>query len=69
MKKCMYCKAEISDDCVVDFCEVCGKRTWGDKMFNAIIENMENARDNGDLCHANNTCDLFPESNDKKFTW
>ncbi len=51
-KKCIYCKKEISDDCVVDFCEKCGKGVWGEKMFKAIIENMEKARENNDLCHS-----------------
>ena len=52
-KKCIYCKEEISDDCVVDFCDRCGKGVWGEKMFRTIIENMERARDNEDLCHTN----------------
>jgi len=51
-KKCIYCREEISDDCVVDFCEKCGVGVWGEKMFKAIIENMEKARDNEDLCHS-----------------
>ena len=50
-KKCMYCGKEISKEFVVDFCEKCGKGVWGEKMFNAIVQNMENARNNGDLCH------------------
>ena len=52
-KKCIYCKAEVSDDSVIDFCEKCGKNVWGEKMFNAIVKNMEDARANGDLCHDN----------------
>jgi len=51
-KKCIYCREEISDDCVVDFCDRCGKNVWGDKMFRTIIDNMEKARDNQDLCHS-----------------
>ena len=51
-KKCIYCRGEISDNCVVDFCEKCGKSVWGKKMFNAIIQNMEKARENEDLCHS-----------------
>ena len=50
-KKCIYCKAEIPNECVIDFCEHCGKGVWGEKMFNAIVKNMETARANGDLCH------------------
>jgi len=51
-KKCIYCKEKIDEDSVVDFCEKCGKSVWGEKMYNAIIENMEKARKNGDLCHS-----------------
>ena len=50
-KKCIYCAAEISDGSVIDFCERCGKNVWGERMFNAIVQNMEEARKNGDLCH------------------
>jgi len=51
-KKCIYCGAEIEDDCVIDFCQRCGLNVWGEKMFNTIIKNMEDARDRGDLCHS-----------------
>ena len=53
VKKCIYCGAEVSDSSVIDFCERCGKNVWGEKMFNAIVKNMETARANGDLCHDN----------------
>ncbi len=49
MKKCIYCGKEISSDSLVDFCEKCGKEAWGEKMFNAIIENMKKAQEKGDL--------------------
>ena len=52
VKKCIYCGCEVANESVVDFCERCGKGVWGEKMFKAIIKNMENARANGDLCHA-----------------
>jgi len=48
-KKCIYCKCEIHDDSVVDFCEKCGHGVFGKKMFNAIVENMTKAREKGDL--------------------
>lgn len=50
-KKCIYCGIEVSDRNVVDFCEKCGKAAWGEKMFNAIVQNMEEAKANGNLCH------------------
>ncbi|MBW6442700.1 hypothetical protein K0A97_02860 [Patescibacteria group bacterium] len=52
-KKCIYCGAEISEECVVDFCSKCGKSVWGEKMFNTIIKNMEDARSKGDLVSTN----------------
>ncbi len=52
-KKCIYCGKEISEESVVDFCAVCGKGVWGEKMFNAIIQNMEEARKKGDLGFTN----------------
>jgi len=52
MKKCIYCSSEIPDESVIDFCEKCGKNVWGEKMFNAIVDNMNNARENGDLCNS-----------------
>ena len=48
-KKCIYCKGLIEDTSVIDFCERCGVRVWGHKMFNAIKENMEESRERGDL--------------------
>ena len=50
-KKCIYCSSEIQKESVIDFCEKCGKNVWGEKMFNTILENMNNAKKNGDLCH------------------
>ncbi len=48
-KKCIYCKTNIDEDCVIDFCEKCGRNVWGEKMFNLILKNMEDARKKGDL--------------------
>ncbi len=52
-KKCIYCKSEIHDDRSLDVCNRCGVGVWGEKMFNAILQNMENAKDKGDLCNSN----------------
>jgi hypothetical protein len=48
-KKCIYCSREIDDSSVIDFCEKCGIGVWGEKMFNAILKNMEDAREKGDI--------------------
>ncbi len=63
MSKCIYCGCEISDNRVMEVCDACGVKVWGEKMFSTIVKNMNDARDNGDLCHMNNTCDLPDESN------
>ena len=60
-KKCIYCRQEISKSNVVDFCEKCGRSVWGDKMFETIIKNMENARDNGDLCNGREISEVSKE--------
>lgn len=50
MKKCIYCKnLSVPETSVVDFCERCGKKVWGEKMFNAILQNMSEAGKRGDL--------------------
>ncbi len=49
VKHCIYCKCEIDQNSVVDVCIRCGRAVWGDKMFKAIIDNMEGARDSGSL--------------------
>lgn len=64
-KKCIYCGAEIPEESVIDFCSKCGKDVWGEKMFNAIVQNMEEARRKGDLVSTN-----FPEpSKDPQKFW
>ena len=54
-KKCIYCEGLIPVESVVDFCGTCGKGVWGEKMFNAIVQNMEEARERGDLMPTNQT--------------
>jgi rRNA maturation endonuclease Nob1 len=49
MKKCIYCKKEVPDESLIDFCESCGLRVWGDRMFNAILQNMKEAKSRGDF--------------------
>lgn len=48
-KKCIYCNVQIDENSVVDVCQRCGIGVWGEKMFGAILENMTNARESGDL--------------------
>jgi hypothetical protein len=48
-KKCIYCKIDVPQESVIDFCERCGVGVWGHKMFKTIVSNMENAREKGDL--------------------
>ncbi|MBI5804163.1 hypothetical protein HY450_02875 [Candidatus Pacearchaeota archaeon] len=48
-KKCIYCRTALDDSSVLDVCRRCGIGVWGERMFNAIVENMENAREVGDL--------------------
>lgn len=52
-KKCIYCGAEVASESVIDFCERCGVGVWGEKMFNTIVQNMEAAREKGDLVSTN----------------
>ena len=44
VKKCIYCKCDVAEESVIDFCERCGKGVFGDKMFNAIIQNIHHVR-------------------------
>lgn len=48
-KKCIYCGKEIDDLSVIDFCRRCGIGVWGEKMFNAILKNMEDAQEKGNI--------------------
>lgn len=49
MGKCVYCKSNINDDRAVDVCDRCGVKVWGERMFKAIIDNMGQAKEKGDL--------------------
>lgn len=52
-RKCIYCKGHVEDNSVIDFCETCGIKVWGHKMFKAIKDGMENSRERGDLEQGN----------------
>ena len=49
MKKCIYCKKEVDENSVIDFCNDCGKGVWGEKMFDTIVKSMQDAKKRGDL--------------------
>lgn len=49
MKKCIYCRCDLDDYTIVDFCERCGKGAFGERMFRAIVQNMQEAKKRGDL--------------------
>lgn len=58
MARCVYCKGDISDDRAVDVCDSCGRKVWGERMFNAIIANMGNAKEKGDLMQGSINVDM-----------
>jgi hypothetical protein len=53
-KRCIYCRCEIADNSVIDFCKKCGYGVWGPKMCEAIIKEMEEANQRGDLDQGGN---------------
>ena len=67
VKKCIYCGSGIEDNSVIDFCRRCGVGVWGEKMFNTILKNMEDARANDDLCSTNTIAPAAKIKNSKKF--
>tara|TARA_B100000315_G_C14478315_1_gene541687 strand:- start:726 stop:959 length:234 start_codon:yes stop_codon:yes gene_type:complete len=48
-QNCIYCKTPLQENSVIDVCGRCGVGVWGEKMFKAIVDGMEKARDTGDL--------------------
>lgn len=60
-KQCFYCKSDIVEESVVDFCQRCGIGVWGEKMFRAIVESMENARTSGSLLQGSVTDPKVPQ--------
>jgi len=53
MKRCVYCKGEVSPEAALDVCDSCGPKVWGLKMFETIKNSMQLAKDNGDLVSTN----------------
>ena len=54
VKKCIYCKCELPEESVIDFCDRCGTGVWGPKMLKAIKDSMEQASAKGDLFQGGN---------------
>lgn len=67
MTKCVYCNQKLTDDRAIDVCDRCGKGVWGEKMFNTIRQNMENAKKNDDLCSTNMNPEFAEEESFRKF--
>lgn len=53
MKKCIYCKNAIDESSVMDFCERCGVKVWGPKMYKTILQGFEEAGQKGNLDQGN----------------
>lgn len=49
MSKCIYCKTAMPEGSVFDVCRRCGIGVWGENMYNAILQNMQDANSTGDL--------------------
>lgn len=49
VKRCIYCKCNIEESSVIDFCDRCGVEVWGSKMLTVIKSGMEASRERGDL--------------------
>ncbi len=48
-KKCIYCKAEIDVNSVIDVCRPCMHKVWGPRMTEAIISGMEREKAKGNM--------------------
>lgn len=67
-KKCIYCKAEIDSDSVVDMCKSCMHKVWGPRMTEAIVLGMEREKAKGNMELGRVGCDSASEKsiNDMK---
>ena len=65
-KNCVYCKRQLEDNSIIDVCNSCGNKVWGEKMFSAIISNMQKAKDIGDLYQGSVSDDFVIKQTGKK---
>jgi hypothetical protein len=49
IKKCVYCKGEVPAERAMDVCNSCGRKVWGEKMFQAILDSTNSEMEKGNL--------------------
>lgn len=47
--KCSFCKVDLPGEPAFEVCKNCGLKIWGEKMYEAIRNNMEGAKQKGNL--------------------
>lgn len=48
-KKCVYCKGDVPEERAMDVCNGCGRKVWGEKMFQAILDSTNSEMEKGNL--------------------
>ena len=51
----------MDENFVMDVCNSCGVKVWGEKMFKAIVSNMESQRELGNLFQGSVTDPKVPK--------
>lgn len=47
--KCVYCKGDVPAGRAMEVCNNCGRRVWGEKMFQAILDSTNSEMEKGNL--------------------